>query len=130
VNVLFVCVGNQGRSVMAQRLFERAAAGAHASRSAGSAPGRTPHPQVVEALREVGIDASDHVPHKLDDADLKWADVAVSVCADEVCPVTPGVRRISWDVPDPIMMPLEQVRGVRDEIGGRVEELVRQLDEG
>jgi arsenate reductase (thioredoxin) len=129
VNVLFVCVGNQGRSVMAQRLFERAAGSAHASRSAGSFPGDVPHPQVVEALREVGIDASDHVPHKLDDADLGWADIAVSVCADEVCPVTPGVRRISWDIPDPIVMPLEQVREVRDEIGRRAEELVRRLDE-
>lgn len=127
MNVLFVCVGNQGRSVMAQRLFERAAGGAHASRSAGSAPGDVPHPQVVEALREVGIDASDHVPHKLDDRDLEWADIAVSVCADEVCPVTPGVRRISWPTQDPVGRPLEEVRGTRDEIQRRVEQLAREL---
>jgi arsenate reductase (thioredoxin) len=127
VNVLFVCVGNQGRSVMAQRLFERAADGRHASRSAGSAPGDAPHPEVVEALREVGIEASGHVPRRLDDADLAWADVAVSVCADEVCPVTPGVRRISWAVQDPIGLPLEQVRGIRDEIERRVEQLAREL---
>jgi protein-tyrosine-phosphatase len=127
MNVLFVCVGNQGRSVMAQRLFERAARGEHAARSAGSAPGDAPHPQVVEALREVGIDASDHVPHKLNDADLEWADLAVSVCSDEVCPITPGVERIRWDIPDPIAMPVEQVRDVRDEIGRRVEELAREL---
>jgi arsenate reductase len=126
-NVLFVCVGNQGRSVMAQRLFERAAGGKHATRSAGSAPGDAPHPEVVEALREVGIDASGHVPHKLDNADLEWADVAVSVCAEEVCPVTPGVRRISWAVQNPIGLPLEQVRGIRDEIRGRVEQLAREL---
>jgi arsenate reductase len=127
VNVLFVCVGNQGRSVMAQRLFERAADGAHATRSAGSAPGDATHPQVLEAMREVGIDASDHVPHRLDDADLEWADVAVSVCAEEVCPVTPGVRRISWAVQDPIGLPLDQVRGIRDEIRRRVEQLAREL---
>jgi arsenate reductase len=112
---------------MAQRLFERAADGRHAARSAGSAPGHVPHPQVVEALRELGIDASGHVPHKLDDADLAWADVAVSVCADEVCPVTPGVRRISWAVQDPIGLPLEQVRGIRDEIERRVAQLAREL---
>ena len=127
MNVLFVCVGNQGRSVMAQRLFERAAGGAHASRSAGSAPGDAPHPQVVEALREVGIDASDHVPHRLDQADLEWADVAVSVCADEVCPATPGVRQIRWAIEDPIGRPVEQVRPIRDEIGRRVEQLAREL---
>jgi arsenate reductase (thioredoxin) len=127
VNVLFVCVGNQGRSVMAQRLFERAAEGEHAARSAGSAPGDAPHPEVLEALRELGIDASDHVPHRLDDADLEWADVAVSVCAEEVCPVTPGVRRISWAVEDPNGLPLERVRGIRDEIEHRVEQLAREL---
>ena len=112
---------------MAQRLFERAAQGKHAGRSAGSAPGDAPHQQVVEALGEVGINASDHVPHKLNDADLEWADLAVSVCSDEVCPITPGVDRIRWDIPDPIAMPIEQVRDVRDEIGRRVEELAREL---
>jgi arsenate reductase (thioredoxin) len=130
VNVLFVCVGNQGRSVMAERLFARVAQGRHAARSAGSAPGEAPHPQVVEALREVGIDASDHVPHKLNEADLDWADVAVSVCSDEVCPVTPGVERIRWDIPDPIAMPLPQVREVRDEIARRTEELAAYLGTG
>jgi arsenate reductase (thioredoxin) len=126
VNVLFVCIGNQGRSVMAQHLFERAA-GAHAVRSAGVVPGDVPHPEVVEALRELGIDASGHVPHKLDDADLAWADVAVAVCGDDVCPATPGVRRISWAVEDPIGLPLEQVRGIRDEVGRRVDELALEL---
>jgi arsenate reductase (thioredoxin) len=127
VNVLFVCIGNQGRSVMAQHLFERAAGGTHAVRSAGVVPGDVPHPEVVEALRELGIDASGHVPHKLDDADLAWADVAVAVCGDDVCPATPGVRRISWAVEDPIGLPLEQVRGIRDDVGRRVDELTREL---
>jgi arsenate reductase len=128
VNVLFVCIGNAGRSLMAQRLFERAADGRHAARSAGSDPSPEPHHQVVEALREVGIDASDHVPRKLDAAAVDWADLAVSTCAEEVCPVTPGVRRISWVFPDPIAMPLEQVREVRDDIERHVEELLRELD--
>ena len=107
MNVLFVCIGNSGRSVMAERLFRRAAAGRHEARSAGSAPGTAPHPQVVEALREVGIDAGDHVPRKLDQEALDWADVAVSTCSEEVCPVTPGVRRISWVFDDPKSLPIE-----------------------
>ena len=65
MNVLFVCVANSGRSVLAERLFARAAAGRHQARSAGSAPGAAAHPQVVAALAEVGIDASDHVPRLL-----------------------------------------------------------------
>ena len=72
-NVLFVCVANSGRSVMAERLFRRAAGESHAARSAGSAPGAAVHPQVLEALAELGIDASDHVPHRLDDDAVEWA---------------------------------------------------------
>jgi len=128
VNVLFVCVANSGRSVMAERLFRETASDRHQARSAGSEPGTAPHPHVVEALREIGIDASDHVPRKLDDEALGWADIAVSTCSEEVCPVTPGVRRISWELPDPKNLPLEQVRPIRDEINRRVHELVDELD--
>ena len=128
MNVLFVCVGNAGRSVMAEHLFRRAAEGRHAARSAGSDPGATAHPAVLEALREFGVDASGHVPHKLDADDLAWADVAVSTCSEEVCPVTPGVRRISWVFTDPKNLPLEDVRAIRDEIERSVEELLREFD--
>jgi arsenate reductase len=127
VNVLFVCIGNSGRSLMAEQLFRRAAHGRHEARSAGSHPGAEAHPQVLEALQEIGIDASDHVPRKLDQEALEWADVAVSTCAEEVCPVTPGVRRISWAFPDPIHLPLERVRPIRDEIARSVERLLEEL---
>ena len=127
-NVLFVCVANSGRSLMAERLFRAAVGGRHEARSAGSEPGAAPHPQVVEALKEIGIDAGDHVPRKLDAEALAWADLAVSTCSEEVCPVTPGVRRISWELPDPKDLPLEQVRPIRDEIKRRVGELVGELD--
>ena len=128
MNILFVCVGNQGRSVMAEHLFRRVAGDRHSARSAGSNPGTAPHPEVVEALAEVGIDASGHVPHSLDAADLAWADLAVSTCSEEVCPVTPGVRRISWVFPDPKGLPLEDVRPIRDEIERAVEQLASELD--
>jgi arsenate reductase len=128
VNVLFVCVGNSGRSLMAERLFRRLAGDRHQARSAGSEPGEAAHPAVVQALREVGIDASDHVPRRLDAEALAWADVAVSTCSEEVCPVTPGVRRISWAFEDPKHLPLERVREIRDEIERSVEQLVRELD--
>jgi arsenate reductase len=126
--VLFVCVGNAGRSVMDERLFRRLADGRHEARSAGSDPGIAAHPLVLEALKEIGIDANDHVPHRLDAHDLAWADIAVSTCSEEVCPFTPGLRRISWEFPDPKTLPLEEVRTVRDEIGQHVKELIRSLD--
>ena len=114
---------------MAEYLFRRSARGRHEARSAGSDPGDAAHPQVLEALAEIGIDAGRHVPHRLDAADLAWADLAVSTCSEEVCPVTPGVRRISWVFPDPKTLPLDQVRPIRDEIGRHVVQLVRELDQ-
>jgi arsenate reductase (thioredoxin) len=128
-NVLFVCVANSGRSVMAERLFRAAARGRHQARSAGSDPGVATHPQVLEALREVGVDAGDHVPRRLDTEALEWADVAVSTCSEEACPLTPGLRRLNWDLPDPKNLPLEQVRPIRDDINRLVKELVDELDQ-
>jgi arsenate reductase len=126
LNVLFVCVGNQGRSVMAERLFRRAVGDGHAARSAGSAPGSATHAEVLEALEELGIDASDHVPAKLDDERIGWADVLVATC-DDACPVVPGKRYVSWQIEDPAGQPLREVRRIRDEIAGRVDDLVAEL---
>ena len=127
MNVLFVCVANSGRSLMAERLFREAAGDRHAVRSAGSEPGAQAHAQVLEALREIGLDASDHVPRKLDSEALEWADLVVSTCSEEVCPVTPGVRRLNWHLPDPKILPLQQVRPIRDEIKRLVRDLVEEL---
>jgi arsenate reductase len=129
VNVLFVCVANSGRSVMAEQLFRRAAEGRHEAHSAGSEPGAAVHPQVLEALNEIGIDGSAHVPRKLDQDALEWAGIAVSTCSEEVCPATPGVRRISWVFDDPKNLPLERVREIRDDIDRQVHELLTQLEE-
>ena len=126
-NVLFVCVANCGRSVMAERLFRRAAGARHAARSAGSAPGNAVHPQVLSALSELGVDASDHLPSKLDDASVRWADVVVATC-DDACPVVPGKRYVNWQLPDPKGKSLDEVRTIRDEIAVRVELLAAELD--
>jgi protein-tyrosine-phosphatase len=126
-NVLFVCVANSGRSVMAERLFQRAAGDRHTARSAGSAPGGHAHPQVLEVLAELGIDASDHVPHRLDADDVAWADVVVATC-DDACPVVPGKRYVNWQLPDPKDSPLDEVRAIRDDIESRVGELLAELD--
>ena len=124
--VLFVCVANSGRSVMAERLFRRAAGDRHETRSAGSAPGPAVHPQVLAALAEVGVDAGDHVPSHLDDAAVEWAEVVVATC-DDACPVVPGKRYVAWDLPDPKGRPLEEVRELREEIDSRVRALAAEL---
>jgi arsenate reductase len=125
--VLFVCIGNSGRSLMAERLFRREAEDRHEARSAGRAPGSQPEPTVVEALRELGIEAGDHVPSRLDDEKIEWADVVVAVC-DDACPVIPSKPYVSWQFPDPWGLPLEDVRVIRDDIAASVGALVSKLD--
>jgi len=126
MNVLFVCVANSGRSVMAERLFRAAVGDRHSARSAGSKPGSEAHHVVVEALDELGIDARDHIPHELDTEDVEWADVVVATC-DDACPVVPGKRYVNWHLPDPKNLPLDDVRRIRDEIERRVGALVGEL---
>jgi arsenate reductase len=127
VNVLFVCTANGGRSVIAERLLRREVDGRHAARSAGSNPAAAAHPQVVDALAELGIDASDHVPRTLDQEAIDWADVVVATC-DDACPYVPGKRYVNWHLSDPKNEPLERVREIRDDIVGRVHDLVAELD--
>lgn len=126
--VLFVCLHNAGRSQMSQALFERAAAdGGHEARSAGTTPGDRVHPEVVEAMSELGIDLGDRVPRELSQADAEWADVVVTMgCGDE-CPYIPGKRYLDWDLPDPKGRPIEEVRATREEIERRVGELLAEL---
>jgi arsenate reductase (thioredoxin) len=129
-NVLFVCLHNAGRSQMSQALFERAAGGRHAARSAGTTPSDRVHPEVVAAMEELGIDLSDRRPRRLTEEDPKWADVVVTMgCGDE-CPYVPGRRYLDWDLPDPKGQPLDAVRATREEIAARVKSLVAELDEG
>ncbi len=127
-NVLFVCIQNAGRSQISQALFDRAAAGRHAARSAGNSPAARVHPEVAEVLAEQGIDVSANLPHRLDAADMAWADVVVTMgCGDE-CPYVPDTRYIDWQIDDPAGRPVERVREIRDEIGSRVEALAAELD--
>ncbi|HEU5063216.1 MAG TPA: arsenate reductase ArsC [Solirubrobacterales bacterium] len=127
---LFVCLHNAGRSQMSEALFRRAAEGRHQARSAGTTPADRVHPEVVEAMGELGIDLSAREPRKLTRADAEWADVVVTMgCGDE-CPYIPGKRYLDWDLEDPKGQSLGAVRATRDEIGRRVEALVRELDSG
>jgi arsenate reductase len=127
MNVLFVCVQNAGRSQIAEALFRREVDGRHEARSAGSRPAGRVHPEVVDVMREVGVDLADRAPHRLERADLEWADLVITMgCGDE-CPVVPGKRYVDWELPDPAGRPLAEVRGVRDEIGRRVGTLVDEI---
>ncbi|HEV7459527.1 MAG TPA: arsenate reductase ArsC [Solirubrobacteraceae bacterium] len=127
-NVLFVCLHNAGRSQMSQALFAAAADGRHDSRSAGTSPGDRVHPEVVEVMRELGMDLSDRTPRELDTGLAEWADLVVTMGCGDSCPYIPGTRYVDWDLPDPSGLPVDEVRAIRDDIGRRVRALVAELD--
>jgi protein-tyrosine-phosphatase len=128
--VLFVCLHNAGRSQMSCALFERAAAGRHGADSAGSIadPDGRVHPEVVAVMGELGVDLSGRRPQRLTRELAERADVVVTMGCGDACPFIPGKRYVDWDLPDPKGRPIEEVRALRDEIGGRVAALVRELD--
>jgi arsenate reductase (thioredoxin) len=117
---LFVCVENAGRSQLAEALYERRGG---EGRSAGSKPADEVHPEVVEALREVGIDIGGRKPRGLSRDDVEWAELVVTMGCGDACPVLPGKRYIDWELLDPSEMSLEQVRALREEIDERVSRL-------
>jgi len=126
-HVLFVCIQNAGRSQMAEALFHRAAGRRHEARSAGSRPADHVHPVVVDVMGELEVDLSAKHPHKLDDEDMRWADLVVTMgCGDE-CPYIPGKRYVDWELDDPASRPIDDVRRIRDDIRLRVEALVSEL---
>ena len=127
MNILFLCVGNAGRSQMAHAFLERI--GGYEVRSAGSRAEQHLHPDVVEAMAEVGYDLSGRSPRQLHPGeDAAWADVVVTMGCGDVCPVLPGKSHVDWGLEDPAGKSLDSVRGLRNEIERRVSTLARQLD--
>jgi arsenate reductase len=113
---------------MSQVLFEHASGGRHQAASAGTTPADRVHPEVLGAMRELGVDLSNRTPRKLTQELAERADIVVTMgCGDE-CPYIPGKRYIDWDLPDPKGRPLEEVRSLRDDIDRRVRELAAELD--
>ena len=95
--------------------------------SAGSAPGETLNPAVVEVMREKGIDISNEAPKKLTDETGLHADVIVTMGCGDACPVYPGKRYLDWELLDPAGKSLEEVRPIRDDIEQRIVALLDEL---
>ena len=128
MTVLFVCVQNAGRSQMAEALFRRAAGAGHEARSAGSSPARHVHAEVVDSMRELGVDLAGRIPHRLERADADWADVVVTMGCGDACPYIPGKRCLDWELDDPAGKSRAETRAIRDEIAGRLAVLLADLD--
>jgi protein-tyrosine-phosphatase len=127
-NVLFVCVGNAGRSQMAETFFNHLAEGKARATSAGTNPTSEVSPTVIQAMKEVDIDISSNRPKKLTMEMLDKADKVITMgCgAENVCPAT-FVETEDWELEDPEGKPIEEIRRVRDEIKERVISLLREV---
>ena len=127
--VLFACIHNAGRSQMAAAWFGALADPTKARGiSAGTQPGPRVHPEVLEAMREVGIDLAAVTPRFLSDELAQSSSLLVTMGCGEACPYVPGLRRMDWPLEDPKGKPVERVREIRDDVRARVAKLVH--DEG
>ncbi|MFW5473786.1 arsenate reductase ArsC [Knoellia sp. CPCC 206450] len=126
-SVLFVCVHNAGRSQMAAGWLEALGGGQVEVRSAGSAPADTVNPAAVEAMAEVGIDLTAASPKVLTAEAVQASDVVITMGCGDACPIFPGKRYEDWVLEDPAGKGVESVRPIRDEIRGRVVELLGTL---
>lgn len=125
--VLFLCIHNAGRSQMAAGFLRHLGDTGVEVLSAGSAPGDAVNPAAVEAMSERGIDISHAQPRRWADSDLEMVDVVITMgCGDE-CPYVPGTVYEDWPLDDPAGQGVDAVRPIRDEIEGRVRDLMRRL---
>lgn len=125
--VIFACIHNAGRSQMAAAWFNALADSKKAQAvSAGTDPGTRVHPEVMEAMREVGVDLGDRTPQKLTDELARGAQLLITMGCGEQCPVVPGLRRDDWPLEDPKGKPIARVREIRDDVRARVVALLRR----
>jgi arsenate reductase len=123
--VLFACVHNAGRSQMAAAWFNRLADPSKARAiSAGTDPGSRVHPEVIDAMNEVGVDLSKAGTTRLTTEVAQQAQMLITMGCGDQCPVVPGVRRVDWPLEDPKGKPVAQVRAIRDDIRQRVDALL------
>ncbi len=119
--VVFACLHNAGRSQMAAAWFSALADPAKAEAlSAGTRPAERVHPEVLDAMREVGIDLASARPRLLTAELARGAALLVTMGCGEECPYVPGVERDDWALPDPKGRPIDEVRAIRDQIRARV----------
>lgn len=125
--VVFACVRNGGRSVIARVLTQHYAQGRVRAVSAGTQPGEHIHPEVARALNALGLDTSAEQPTLLTRDTVAASDLAITLGCGEECPYVPGVKYVDWPVDDPGGQDDATVRGIIGDLDTRVRELLAEL---
>ena len=132
--VLFVCTHNSARSQMAEGLL-RARGGAGYDVASAGTEATAVRPEAIMVMAELGIDIGHQVSETIDRYLADPWDLVITVCdrARETCPFVPGARRsLHWSFDDPSEATGSQTerlavfRRIRDEIDGRIRELLDQ----
>ncbi|MGH3667926.1 MAG: arsenate reductase ArsC, partial [Acidimicrobiia bacterium] len=126
-SILFLCVHNAGRSQMAAGWARKLGGERIDVFSGGSEPADHVHESVVAAMAEVGVDVSREIPQPWADEVVRAADVIVTMGCGDACPIYPGKRYIDWELEDPSGKSIEGVRPIRDNLEGRVRDLLTDL---
>ena len=105
MNILFLCVGNSGRSQIAEGLAKDMLPKSYNIKSAGSMPAKGVHKDAVIVMHEIGIDISSNETKSIESIDDKFInelDYVITLCAEEVCPVVPKkTNSLHWPNEDP-----------------------------
>lgn len=128
--VLFVCVENACRSLMAEAMFNAIAPPGWMATSAGTAPARAPNPRTGAMLEEIGLSIPTHSPQSLTSERMVDASVRITMgCLDDAsCPARlKSLGVVDWGLPDPAKLDDAGFRRVRDELQARVAALAREL---
>lgn len=128
--VVFACVRNGGRSVIARVLTEHYAGDRVRALSAGTQPGEHIHPEVADALEKLGLDTSAEQPTLLTRETVAASDLAITLGCGEECPYVPGVKYVDWPVDDPGGQDEATVRRIVADLDSRVRELLVELVPG
>jgi arsenate reductase (thioredoxin) len=122
------CVHTAGRSQMAAGWLRHLAGDAIEIRSAGSAPVEAVNPVAVQAMAEIGIDITDTRPKVLTPEAVQASDVVLTMGCGDACPYFPGKRSEDWELDDPAGQGIDAVRPIRDQIRGRIDKLLAELN--
>jgi protein-tyrosine-phosphatase/SAM-dependent methyltransferase len=127
--ILFVCVHNSGRSLMAEAILNHRANDVAMATSAGTMPGERPNPAAVEALREMGVPTDGLSPKLLTKEMIDAADRVITMgCGvSESCPALLHGDMEDWGLDDPAGQPLDVVRRIRDQIAAKVDQLLKEI---
>ena len=124
-SLAFVCVANSCRSQMAEAIAKSVAGDRADIWSAGSQPGGRIHPLAIQMLEEIGLGVEGQRSKGLADLPPRRWDYVVTMGCGDACPTLAAAHRLDWAIPDPVALPLEQARRVRDDLRQQVEALLQ-----